>query len=44
MQDSSFSNRGGSDPNNISNQSPKVSAAEHLANLQMIMFAKQRMQ
>jgi len=45
MQDSNFSNNGGgSDPNNISDQGLNVSAAEHLANLQMIASARQRMQ
>jgi hypothetical protein len=43
-QDPNLSNGSGLDQNNSSDQRPNVSAAEHLANLQMIMFARQRMQ
>jgi hypothetical protein len=44
IQDPNLSNGRGLDQNNLADQRPNISVAEHLANLQMIMFAKQRMQ
>jgi hypothetical protein len=44
IPDPNLSNVGDPGRNNSSDQQPNISAAEHLANLQMITFAKQRMQ